>query len=323
MTEKDFKILISKKQRGLLNKKEEAILFSFEKKMLAKNRKDIFLNEKHKLKIQQDIYSKIIHTKQKTISSGWIKVAGFLIVALTIGSVGWYTSLQSDKVNSKQTVAKILSKEVSYGKKLTFILPDGSRVKLNSGSKIKYPEVFNDSIREVTLSGEAFFEIKEDSLFPFIVKTASLSTRVLGTTFNIKDYEDENEVAVTLATGKISVGVKGEENIILSPSYQLNFNKSTQSLKKQKINLDDFLGWKDGILRFDNEKLSTAVIKLEKWFNVKIKLQNKQYENCSFTGVFKDASLERILENITFVKTNLKYKIISSEEVEISGFCNN
>ena len=323
MTEQEFKILISKKQQGLLNNAEEAILLSFEKKMIEKNSKTIFLNDKHKSKIRSDIYSKINHTKLKRFNGSWMRIAAILIIALSIGGLGWLFTKDKTQVVNVPVMVAMLTKEASYGKKLTFNLPDGSKVKLNSGSKIEYPEIFKDSIREVTITGEAFFEIKKDSLHPFIVKTSLLSTRVLGTTFNIKAYEDEDDIAVTLATGIISVDLNGNDDMILAPSYQANFNKLNQSFTKQKINLDKFLGWKDGILRFDDEKLATALPKLEKWFNVKIRLQSKSSAECSFTGIFKDASLESILDNITFVKTNLKYKFISSNKVQISGYCNN
>ena len=302
MTEKEFKILLNKKQKGLLNKTEEASILLFEKKMIERNRDTIFLNDKHKFKIQRDIQSKFPYNKQKRDFGNWMQIAAVLIIALSVGALSWYFISAEKQVNTELATVTLLHKETSLGKKIAFTLPDGSKVKLNSGSKITYPETFNKKTREVNLTGEAFFEIKEDKLHPFIVKTSTVQTRVLGTTFNIKAYDDDNEVAVTLATGKISVDLNGKNSITLTPSYQTTFNKTAQSFTKQKIDLDKFLGWKDGILRFDNEKLATALPKLEKWFNVKIILKNKNNANCAFTGIFKDASLESILNNITFVK---------------------
>ena len=323
MTEKELKILISKKQQGLLTKKEEAILSSFEEKMMEKNKKNIFLNNRHKSIIHHDIYSKIRENKESRLLHHWMKIAAILIVSFSIGGIGWYFSTDQKQVYSSKYIAEIISKKADYGKKRTITLPDGSTVKLNSGSEIQFPKVFNDSIRQITLSGEAFFDVKKDSLHPFIVKTPLITTRVLGTTFNIKAYDDEDDIAITLATGKISVGIKGENEIVLTPSYQVSYNKSNQSIVKQKIDIDQFLCWRDGILRFDNEKLATAIPKLEKWFDVEIDLQDKTNADCSFTGVFKNASLEHILQNITFIKTNLSYQFISAHKVEISGHCSN
>ncbi|MDO6738707.1 FecR family protein [Wenyingzhuangia sp. 2_MG-2023] len=323
MTEKELKILIGKKQKGLLTQKEEAILFSFEEKMMEKNKSTSFLNNRHKSMIGQDIYAKINQNKQRRLIDSWMKIAAVFIISISIGGVSWYYSSELNRGAILKPMAEIISKKADYGKKLTVTLPDGSLVKLNSGSEIKFPEFFRDSIREVTLSGEAFFEVKKDSLHPFVVKTSLITTRVLGTSFNIKSYDDEDDITVTLATGKISVDIENENEILLTPSYQVNYNKSTQGFVKQKIDLDRFLCWRDGVLRFDNEKLATAIPKLEKWFNVKIKIQNQSSKNCSFTGVFKNASLENILQNITFVKPSLTYKFISAREVEIIGDCNN
>jgi len=323
MTEQELKILLQKKQNRLLTKTEEAILSSFEKKMIERNHKTIFLNDKHSAKIRHDIYPKINQSKLNATYTIWIKIAAVLIITLTIGSLGYNYSTDRLKIEPVEINVAKLTKEAAFGKKLTFTLPDGSKVKLNSGSKIEYPELFNDSIREVLLSGEAFFEVKKDRTHPFIVKTENVSTHVLGTSFNIKAYDDENDIAVTLATGKVRIDWNGNDTLVLAPSDQANFNKSTKSITKQKIDLDQFLGWKDGILRFDDEKLETALPKLEKWFNVKIKLLNTKSANCSFTGIFKDASLQRILENITFVKPSLNFQFISANEVEIAGYCTN
>lgn len=323
MTEKELKDLINKKQKGLLTQKEKEILFSFEEKMLEKNKKINFLNDRHKSMIREEIYAKVHQNKQRRFVNSWMRIAAVFMISISVGGIGWYYSSKINQTDVVKPMAEIIHKKADYGKKVTVTLPDGSVVKLNSGSEIKYPEFFIDSIREVTLSGEAFFEVKKDSLHPFIVKTPMITTRVLGTSFNITSYDDEDDVVITLATGKISVNIKGEDEIILAPSYQVNFNKSTQSILKQKIDLDQFLGWKEGVLRFDNEKLATAIPKLEKWFDVKITLENKNTADCSFTGVFKNASLKTILQNITFVKTGLKYKFISAHKVEITGHCNN
>ncbi|MGY5355885.1 FecR family protein [Wenyingzhuangia sp. IMCC45467] len=323
MTEKELKILISKKEQGTLTEKEEVVLSSFEEKMIERNKETIFLNNRHKSIVGRDIYAKINQNKQKRFMNSWMRIAAVLIISISIGGISWYFSLNQEQFDGFKPVAKIIHKKAGYGKKMLVTLPDGSKVKLNSGSEINFPKTFNDSVREVTLLGEAFFDVKKDSSHPFIVKTQLITTRVLGTTFNIKSYEDENDIAITLATGKISVGIQGEDEIILTPSYQVNYNKINKSIVKQRIDLSKFLGWRDGVLRFDNEKLATAITKLEKWFDVKIKLQDKNNADCSFTGVFKNASLENILQNITFVKKGLKYKFISAREVEITGNCNN
>lgn len=323
MTEKELKLLISKKQKGLLTENEEALLASFDKKMMEKNKDTVFLNDRHKSILRRDIFAQISSKKSKTrFLNNWLQIAAVLLVSISIAGVGWYYSTYAIHTPQQTKVANNIKHTTTYGKKLTITLPDGSIVKLNSGTNIEFPETFKNSSREVFLTGEAFFEVKKDPSRPFIVKTPMITTRVLGTSFNIKAYDDENTVEVTLATGKIGVAVQGAQEIVLTPSYQLSYNKLTQKITHQKVDLDPYLGWKDGVLRFDNETLITAIPKLEKWYNVRIKLQNQAAENCSFTGVFSNASLVQVLEHLSFVKNNLDYKIISSGEIEIIGNCN-
>ncbi|NJB82497.1 FecR family protein [Wenyingzhuangia aestuarii] len=321
MTEKELKELINKRQKGNLSKEEQKVLELFEEKMLAKNEQHIFFNDRHKSMVEQEIYSNIHKAKNKKFISAWLRIAAILVLSITVAGGSWYFSSKL-QIENTYAVAQTIIKRAEYGKKLTVTLPDGSIVNLNSGSEIRFPETFNKTTREVTLTGEAFFNVQKNPTHPFIVKTPMVTTKVLGTTFNIKAYQDQDDVEVTLATGKISVGIQGEDEMILTPSYQVNFNKKSKSIQKQKVVLAQFLGWKDGVLSFDDEKLATAIPKLEKWFNVKIHLEDKNSQNCSFTGVFKNASLKNILDNITFVKPNLSYKFISSKEIQILGKCN-
>lgn len=321
MTEKELKEFINKKQKGNISESEQKILESFERKMLQRNEKSIFFNDRHKSMVEKEIYSNIHHRKKEKFLQSWIKVAAVIMLSLSIVGTGWYFSskLQIEKTNA---VAVMQIKSATYGKKLTFTLPDGSIVNLNSGSKISFPKKFNQTTREVTLVGEAFFDIIKNPEQPFIVKTPMVTTKVLGTTFNIRAYHDEENVEVTLATGKISVGIQGEDEMILSPSYQVKFNKNNKSIQKQKVELAKFLAWKNDVLRFDNETLLTVIPKLERWFDVKINLQDKSIRNCLLTGEFHHASLKNILDHITFVKPNLSYKFIAAKEVDILGNCN-
>lgn len=324
MTEKEIKNLFKKQQQGNLTEQEEAILVLFEKKLKDKNQETVFRNERYKSIVGREIYTKVLQHKKKSHNLVWMQVAAAITILLAVVGVRWFGFNTSEQAKDSSTyIAKTISYQTNYGQKRTLILPDGSKVKLNSGSKITFPKQFNDSIREVNLSGEAFFEVKKDPDHPFIVKTSMLSTRVLGTSFNINAFKESDGITVTLATGKVKVSVQNQEDVLLTPSYQMVYQKSTKQTTKQKVDLQKALGWKNGVLRFDNETLVTAIPKLEKWFGVQIKLANQDAKDCSFTGAFKQVSLQSVLENITFVKKGLTYEFVSDKEVIIKGICIN
>ncbi len=214
-----------------------------------------------------------------------------------------------------------LSVHANPGHKIILELSDGSRVFLNSGSQLHYPQYFKGDKREVRLSGEAFFEVTNNTEKPFVVHTLHTNVFVLGTSFNIKAYENES-TRITVMTGKVRVAMsekeKNEENIVLlMPNEQVIYNTDTSSFTKNSIEDNYYSMWKDGILKFDENKLKEVTTILERWYNVKIKLVNEPLEDYRLVGEYKDASLRSILESLKFT-LNVDYKFTNSGII-ISG----
>jgi len=204
-------------------------------------------------------------------------------------------------------VSSVILKSNPNGQKSRISLPDGSTVWLNAHSSIEYPETFDDSVRFVRISGEAYFDVASDANKPFIVNAGNLKITVLGTSFNISNYDEDQISSVTLATGKIKVEREGRSEI-LQPGSQVRFNKIDNSLEKREIDIEKIAPWKNGILVFEQEDFQSVARRLERWYDVKIALIGDPSPDWRFTGYFDNESLKNVLEVLSFGK-KLNYKI--------------
>lgn len=199
-------------------------------------------------------------------------------------------------------------------------LPDGSHITLNAGSKLIYPEQFSDSLRNVTLIGEAFFDVTSDVERPFIVSTEKLKTKVLGTSFNIKSFKGESQEVISVATGRVLVFSEDreqEDKVILIPEEQAVYQQG--NIEKRKVDLSEVLSWKTGVLLFKQTRLVEAVAMLERKYNVDIKIDGQNLINCTITGKFKSStSIEQVLENFKYV-LDVQYAYKSAEQIVITG----
>ena len=183
-----------------------------------------------------------------------------------------------------------------------FILSDGTKVWLNAESELDFPVDFVGKERVVRLKGEAYFEVKPDAAHPFIVETRGVRTRVLGTSFNIKAYDNEESIFTTLLTGKVKVSAIGEENesVVLTPGMQSEWQENGQKMSVKKVNAENFTAWRQGAFMFDNENIMVVTRVLERWYGLKF-IYNENVHEHTFSGrLSKDEPLESILETLTF-----------------------
>jgi transmembrane sensor len=231
--------------------------------------------------------------------------------------------------------------EVPYGSKSRIVLPDGSVVNLNSGSSLKYSSSdFNTGSRSVLLTGEGFFSVTNDSKRPFYVITPGIKVKVLGTTFNVKAYPDENIEEATLVSGIVEIYASSdktekEKPVVLKPNQRAVFLKSGNDflsgnaemaspaiipvkLKIVKIQpsskTEQTISWKENQLIFDNEPFSSLVIKIERWYDVKFLVNNPELNSARFTGKFDKETLEQVLNalvTVTPFKYNIKQNLVT------------
>lgn len=226
-----------------------------------------------------------------------LSIAAAFIMVL---AVTWFMNDKQSEKPIPVPEIKFITKEVTKGQKLKMFLPDGSEIVLNSSSKITFPEKFSADARVVELSGEAFFEVKKDSLAPFIVKTGSLQTKVLGTSFNVKAYQGESLATVTLVEGQVSVTEETiADEIILAPGEQVEMDITSGKVSKGKIKDRMSLEWRNGILSFKDAQLKDVFAKLEQWYGVTIQV-DKIPVSKKITGTFENEYLSNVLNSIQY-----------------------
>ena len=261
------------------------------------------------------------------------KVLYFAVAAIFIGVVLLVrTNVFNPPVANNYHFNEIVAKR---GTKSKLILPDGTQVWLNSESKLSYNSKFNDSIREVTLEGEAYFDVVKDKKHPFVVKTSAISIRVLGTAFNVKSYQQDPTIETTLVRGMIEVQKNNEPSaskIILRPNEKLVYNKPEASIIKQvgqNVNANQLISistlpkniadsvrketsWVYGRLIFDGDSFSTLAEKMERWYNVKIIIKNSKVANYRFAGMFENENIEEALKALQLIAM-FKYTVQENE----------
>ncbi len=201
---------------------------------------------------------------------------------------------------------------IPKGKIISITLEDGSVVKLNSGSELRYPSSFAGlNKRQVYLKGEAFFDITKNPKKPFVVKTDKMFTQVYGTVFNVSAYEDDDEIEVVLVEG--SVGVGGEHDFsaetlkMIKPSQKVTNSKALEnSYHIEDVDVIPYISWTKGIVAFQNERMSGIIKKLERQFNVEIINENDRLGELRFTGMFDKEGIDLILKTIQ-THTNFTY----------------
>lgn len=208
------------------------------------------------------------------------------------------------------------------GKQRQVILADGTHVWLNAGSELRYPKDFSKKqIREVYLEGEAFFDVTENRSKPFIVHASGLDIRVLGTSFNVRSYAGDPVVETTLVRGKVTIASTAEDSInqvTLLPNQHASFSKDSKAIALEEVsNTEDYIGWKSGWMIFDDKPFSYIRETLERWYNVRIIIEDENSLSCTFSAKFKDKTLKEVLE--IFKNTeSIDYRI-DGDQVFING----
>lgn len=250
--------------------------------------------------------------------SRWIywSVQTAAVVVLSLIFSGIYNSLNHNNPTQSfadNTSAQIYQEiKVAYGTQAKVDLPDGTKVFLNSGSKLRFPQTFaNQQQRNVVLEGEGYFEVTKNIEKPFIVETNHLNIKVLGTKFSVDAYSDNSSVSVALVEGSVilqeNTGGQNKDIMQLSPNQVATLNPAEQSLSKSDVpDLYKYTAWINGRIVFYGDPIQTVVKKLEKWYNVDIVISDKKLERYKFTGTFINEPLEQVL-NILSMTSQMTY----------------
>ncbi|MDX9882607.1 MAG: DUF4974 domain-containing protein [Prolixibacteraceae bacterium] len=257
-----------------------------------------------------------LHAKRKVLAwnDPFVKIAAALIVGILITSVFFYVNRKPVPVT--QAVASRYEVIVPDGQKSNLVLPDGTKVMVNAGSRLFLPKESEPDKREVWLDGEAFFEVTKNPHLPFVVHTSDIQVKVLGTTFNVRAYEDEKLFETTLVEGRVALSRTGEngQDISLSPDHKAIYVKSKdaklgaalqrefgehlkveQIMVSGRISPESAISWIQGKLTFEDEYFDVIVRRLERYYGVQIHIADESLKNMKYTGTIKNISLDQAL----------------------------
>ncbi|MCW3787763.1 FecR family protein [Plebeiibacterium sediminum] len=213
----------------------------------------------------------------------------------------------SNDVSSDELVENTLV--VPVGGEANMTLSDGTKVWVNADSYLKHPVRFIGKTREVTISGEVFFEVAEDKEHPFIVHTNNGDVKVLGTGFGISSYPDENAY-VTLAHGKIAFSDNSHETMYLEPGEQIKI--VGDEWEKRVVNVDEYVGWKDGKFVFNDRRLSDIMNTMERWYDVDVVFDSPTLKDIRFSGDIKRYGSINVLLDALVLTREMEYSIEDS-----------
>ena len=331
----------------LKESRENRITYFTLKKIWLNTRKDGYTenyidDEWNRLKLRTTLQSKQKENYKKgfSISLGKISVAASILILIGISSfLGIKLRSMSDY---QQTIHEI---SVPMGSRTNITLPDGTSVWLNADSKLTYTSDFGRGSRDVSLTGEGFFDVRQHLSSVFTVNTRDMNIRALGTQFNVKSYSDENTTETVLISGEIEVCVIDENirsrPVLLSQNQRIIYSREerrvitshaeeeTEEIVREETkkeerefevipkpslqiaqvsSIDNYTSWKDGRLVFRSETLTDLARKLERFYNVNISFQDESIKELRYTGTLEEVTIEEVLRAIASA-SDIRYKI--------------
>lgn len=319
MTEQDFNQLLHRFERGLCSREEQRKLEEWLDNMNEEGALFKSAAEKQSMKasLHDSVFEKAGIARRKgrsVILSAWMKVAAavlmLVLASYALTKVGF---VENDPIN----IAVESQRQEGIRK---ILLSDGSIIWLKGDSKLSYPERFEGSERVVFLAGEALFEVSKDPSRPFLIHTGDLTTRVLGTSFNIKSTSDHTEVYVL--TGKVSVSLtETNEKIELLPNEKVRYSHASKRLHREdevieNKSLSEYIKGTEYNMHFHDTKVSEIANRIEQKFSVDVSIKG-DIQSCVITADLTDQSLNHTLDMISEA-LNATYEI-DGDQVVLRG----
>ncbi len=217
--------------------------------------------------------------------------------------IGKEHSVSQETSSKEKTIFNTLI--VPFGKRSEIVLSDGSKVWLNSGSKLIFPANFSADKREVYLEGEAVFEVVHRQKQPFLVKSEHQEIEVLGTVFNISNYKDDNAVYTVLQSGSIQINLtddnlfKNSKSLKIIPGTLATFDKKEKVIQTKSVATEPYFSWRDGIFIFKNDSLKSIMKKISRYYNVEVLIHDKDLANETFSGYLDvKENIENVMQTI-------------------------
>jgi ferric-dicitrate binding protein FerR (iron transport regulator) len=214
---------------------------------------------------------------------------------LLIGSL--FTIYKLNPNNPQQFAIQEITSPI--GIRSQILLPDGSKVWLNAESTVKFKIPFDQEKREISLTGEAFFDVQKNPKVPFFVKSGNVEVSVLGTRFNFKAYEHENTIDVVLEEGKVNLitdNDKAVKELMMKPGERAVYDRTSATTKITNVKIDKYTAWHSGRLVFDDTPLPEVAAQLDRWYGIEVVLEGSEIKNYKITTTFENESLNQVLD---------------------------
>ncbi len=268
---------------------------------------------------------------QSLFSKRRLTIFSFAVLSILVaGSFYLFTKKKDTSIAASEAISSVVTKN---GNRTKIVLPDGSQVWLNAGSNLDYNNsTFNKELREVSLNGEAYFDVTKNPEKPFIIHTKKMDIKVLGTVFNVRSYSDEKVAEAALIKGSIEVTLKDrkDQKIILKPNEKISIaNEEPEAETKQNkiiipaktnpvripqivvkelkpnptYNIIGEIAWTQNKLFFEDASLEDIGLRMEKWFGKKVTIANESLKNVHYTGNFENETIEEVLAYLKLSKS--------------------
>ena len=261
--------------------------------------------------IKEQVFSRVVNQKDQNIKLNFNQKLRYITrvaaVFVVVFGVALYLVLNDESIDrsnevSQQQLINQIEKETAFGQQLSFKLPDGTMVKLNAGSKLVFPKQFSQERREVSLIGEAFFDVERDETRPFLIKTNKINVSVLGTSFNVRSYGNEANVLVGVKTGRVMVSTEdGKEEVILAQRDLADYSLATHKITKEVIEENALVfGWMDRELILKDYNIDRIMDEVSRWFDVQFDVRSSLDKKRKFTTRYKDPTLKSVMESLSY-----------------------
>jgi len=271
---------------------------------------------------QEDIDTAFARTKKRAArlekeagrrGGGLWRVVAAVSAAAAAVALGVFAGM---RLSAPETAPGQFEIVADCGQRSDVLLPDGSRIRLNSASRVSYSTEYGKTNRDISLEGEAFFEVAKNAELPFVVSTGNISVEALGTKFNVRSYGDGNET-VTLVEGKV-LTTAGASEAVLLPHQCVSFDRASGTLGQPRpTGVTSEVPWLCNEVAFSDDSLTAVATEMERLYNVRVVFADESIRNLRYTGVIPNSSLKAMLDLIT--ETSPVSWTMEGNTVEFSG----
>ena len=263
-------------------------------------------------RILNNVYAR---TQRPLISRRCWSIAAVMLILLISGALGW-TLFGIQNQNQKSPITDHQSPIIvttGMGEHSRVSLPDGSLLTLNAQTTVRYN--LADGKRQVSIDGEAFFEVARDPEHPFVVSANGMTVTCLGTSFDVRNYSDEGNISVVLRDGKVRVNAN-EADVTMEPGSRVVMDRENTALSKHTVTPSDYTAWLNGEIKYNNQTLEEIAAELSRNYNINLVITSDELKHERFTGYLGRASLRNILD-VLCLASNVGYHVDNETTVYI------